>query len=123
SWSLIPTVSVSTSKYKIQVTERNVLGLGHEFKAKVTNQLDDGKFGYDLRYTVPNFKNTFINTTIGYAIDLNGFYVKEFNIDRPFYSPLAKWAGGIYLNENYRQETFENEAMEFDMQPLKSQAQ
>lgn len=123
SWSLIPTVSASTSKYKIQVTERNVFGWGHQYRAKVTNQLDDGKFGYDLRYTIPNFKNTFINTTIGYAIDLNGYYVKDFNIDRPFYSPLAKWAGGIYLNESYRQETFENDAMEISIQPLKSQAQ
>ena len=123
SWSLIPTVTISTSKNKLQVKERNVLGLGHQLRAGITNRLDDGKFGYDLRYTVPNFNNTFINTTIAYTIDLDGFYYKEFNIDRPFYSPLAKWAGGIYLNESYRQETFNNELMESSIEPLKSQIQ
>ncbi len=123
SWSLIPKVNISTSKNTLQLKERNFLGYGHQFKTSVTNRLGDGKNGYDLRYSVPNFKNTFINTSVGYNIDLNGFYVKEFSIGRTFYSPLTKWAGGIYLNERYREESFENELMEISEEAMKYQTQ
>ena len=123
SWSMIPKVNISTSKNTLKLRERNFLGYGHQFDARVTNRLDDGRNGYDLRYTVPNFKNTFITTSLGYNIDLNGFYVKEYSIQRPFYSPLAQWAGGVYLNERYREEYFENEALEFSIEPLKYQTQ
>src|SRR5690606_24047799 len=82
------------------------MGLGHEFNNRFTNRLSDGKNAYDLRYTVPNFKNTFINTSIGYNNDLNGYYAKFLDVSRPFYSPLTKWAGGIYMDEQFRQEPF-----------------
>src|SRR5690606_2079340 len=104
SWSLIPTVDLTTDKSKIRLRDRNFIGLGHEFNNQFTNRLSDGKNAYDLRYTVPNFKNTFINTSIGYNIDLNGDYGKFFDISRPFYSPLTKWAGGIYMDEQFKQE-------------------
>lgn len=104
SWSLIPTVDLTTDKSKIRLRDRNFIGLGHEFNNQFINRLSDGKNAYDLRYTVPNFKNTFINTSIGYNIDLNGDYGKFFDISRPFYSPLTKWAGGIYMDEQFKQE-------------------
>ncbi len=123
SWSLIPKIEVSTSKNKLQLKDRNFLGFGHQLNVRANNRLEDGKTGYDLRYTVPNFKNSFVRTSVGYGIDLDGFYVKEFEIDRPFYSPLAKWAGGVYINERFREEVFENEAMELSVEPFKYQTQ
>ncbi|MGX1024844.1 hypothetical protein [Psychroflexus sp. MBR-150] len=106
SWSLIPSVSLSTDKNKIRLKERNFLGLGHEFNNQYSHRMSDSKSGYDIRYTVPNFKNSYINTSIGYNIDLDDYYGKFFDVSRRFYSPLTKWAGGIYLDEQFRHAPF-----------------
>lgn len=123
SWSLIPKANISTTKNTFRLRDRNFLGFGHQFDNSFTNRLSDGKNAYSFRYTVPNFKNTFINTSIGYNIDLNGFYGKYFNVNRPFYSALAKWSGGIYLDEQYRQELLLNDDMESSAENFKYQSQ
>lgn len=123
SWSLIPKVDLSTTENTFRLRNRNFLGFGHQFDNSITNRLDDGRNGYNLRYIVPNFKNTFINTSLGYNIDLNGFYGKYIRVIRPFYSPLTTWAGGIYLDEQYRREPLVNEAQESNEQNFKYQSQ
>lgn len=123
SWSLIPRASVSTSKTSIKLKDRNFLGFGHQFDNSITNRMDDGKTGYNISYTVPNWKNTYINSSIGYNIDLNGFYVKRFHTERPFYSPLTRWAGGVYLDEVYRKEWLLDENDILGEQNFKYQSQ
>ncbi len=109
SWSLIPKVDISTTQNTLKLRDRNFLGFGHQFEGGITNRLDDGRNGYNLRYYMPNFKNTFINTTIGYNYNLRGYYNKYLNVNRPFYSPLTRWAGGISLDELFRREAFLND--------------
>lgn len=104
SWSLIPSASISTSKTRVRLKNRNFLGFGHEFNNSVTKSLEDTHYGYDMEYRVPNINNTFIETTLAYRIDLDGNYSKILDVERPFYSPYARWAGGIYLDEQYQQE-------------------
>lgn len=123
SWSIIPTASGSTSKTKLRLKDRNFLGYGHQFDNSITTRLDDGKNAYNLRYMIPNFKNTFVNTSVGYNIDLNGFYSKYVDISRPFYSPLARWAGGIYLDEQYRQQLLLYKTQDSTPQNFKYQSQ
>ncbi|QDO95637.1 hypothetical protein FNB79_02805 [Formosa sediminum] len=105
SWSLIVNGSVSTSKSKINVKERNFLGFGHQFNNTIEKRHDDSKIGYKLNYIIPNIKNTFIKTEIDYDIDLEGFYEKSINVEKNFYSQLTKWAGGIYLDEQFRKDS------------------
>lgn len=119
SWSWIPSVSASTSKTKLKVKNRNFLGFGHEFNNSVVKSLDEGNYGYDMSYTIPNLKNTFIETTLAYKADLNGYYSKILKIERPFYSALTRWAGGIYLDEQYRKEYLKNSYLETDLQDFK----
>lgn len=99
SWSLIPKGSISSSRSSFELNEKNFMGIGHEFKNKFTNRFSDGKNAYNLDYTVPNIKNSFIKTTFKYNIDLDNYYGKSIDINRPFYSPFAKWAGGIYFDQ------------------------
>jgi hypothetical protein len=47
-----------------------------------------------------NFKNTFIKTTVNYQIDLDDY----FNIE---HFALTKWAGGIYLDTQFRKDTLQ----------------
>lgn len=105
SWSLIPKGSISGTKVNFEVNERNILGTGHQFENKFKNRFSDGKNAYAVAYSVPNIKNTFINVRASYQIDLDNYYDKNIIIDRPFYSPLTKWAGGIYLDQQFRKDT------------------
>lgn len=101
SWSLIPNATLSSSKNTLKLRERNLLGLGHNYRIDYTTRFDDGQKAYNVVYNIPNFKNTYINTYINYSQDLEENYYKSINIDRPFYSPVTKWAGGIILSENF----------------------
>lgn len=119
SWSLIPSASISTSKTRVRLKNRNFLGFGHEFNNSVTKSLEDSHYGYEMNYTVPNINNTFIETNLVYRIDLDGNYSKILDIERPFYSPFARWAGGIYLDEQFREEYLKDAQGESDLQKFK----
>ena len=108
SWSFIVKGSISTSKTKIDLEERNFLGFGHEFNNSIEKRYDKNNTGYQFNYIVPNIKNSYIRTEIDYDIDLDGFYEKSLNIERTFYSPLTKWAGGVYIDEQFRRDSLPN---------------
>lgn len=116
SWSIIPSATASASKTKLKIKNRNSFGFGHEFNNSVIKSLEDGNYGYDMSYIVPNFKNTFIKTTLAYRTDLNGYYSKILKIDRPFYSAVTRWAGGVYLDEQYRKDSLQNSQFESQLE-------
>lgn len=107
TWSATVTGAFSNNKYNVDINERNFVGLGHEFDINYLKGLDNStahNFGYDTKYTVPNFKNTFINTSVAYKKDLNNSTYKSIKIDRPFYSTFTNWAGGVYYDfKSYNQ--------------------
>jgi hypothetical protein len=123
SWSLIPKGSVSSSRSSFELNEKNFMGIGHEFKNKFTNRFSDGKNAYNLDYTVPNIKNSFIKTTFKYNIDLDNYYGKSIDINRPFYSPFAKWAGGIYFDQQFRKDTLKDINLVYAQQNFKYNSQ
>ncbi|MBC7523582.1 MAG: hypothetical protein H7239_04000 [Flavobacterium sp.] len=108
TWSLTPEGSLSGSSLNFELNERNFLGLGHEFDNRIVNRFSDKKNGYNIKYTVPNFKNTYIRTTLIYNKDLNDFYDKSIAFDRPFFSPLTRWAGGIKFNQTFSIQEFKD---------------
>ncbi len=105
SWSTAPHFEISNSKMVLGLNERNFGGLGHQMNYKYTKRFSDGKNANSLEYQIPNIKNTFIKTILTYRIDLEGHYTKSINIERPFFSPLAAWAGGIYLDQQFRKDS------------------
>ena len=123
SWSLIPVVSVSARQTKLGIRERNFMGLGHNAKIRYAKRLTDGNTGFEAIYSVPNFKNTFIGATGKYNIDYDGYYEKSISIDRTFYSPLTRWAGGILLEEVFLGRLLPNDTLAFVTQDLKYMAQ
>ena len=122
-WSLTPGGSISNSKMKFKLKEKNYLGYGHQLRLGVENRFSDGKVATELLYIMPNFKNTYIGATIGHRNDLEGFYKRHFDISRPFYSPYTKWAGGIYLTEHFKEEILSDATTEISPQRLKYQTQ
>jgi hypothetical protein len=94
-WSIIPGGSFSDTRVSIKLRENNFLGLGHEFQNGFSWNHEKGAYAYTTNYYVPNFRNTYINSTLHFNINEFGNTARSFAIDRPFFSPLAKWAAGI----------------------------
>ena len=105
TWSLIPRLSITDSNTRLQLNERNFYGSGHTFNGHFQQRNIDQKNAYNLEYVVPNIKNTFIKTKALYNKDLEDNYKKSIAMDRPFFSPFAKWAGGVNVNQQFRTDT------------------
>lgn len=123
TWSLLPRVSTSGTKANFQLNERNFFGSGHSLNSKYQKRYDDGKSAYNLEYVVPNIKNTFINAALIYFKDLDDNYSKTIAIERAFYSPFAKWAGGINLDQQFRNDTLADVNFVYDKQRFKYNSQ
>lgn len=120
AWSLLPKFSISSSKISVGFNDRNILGTGQQLEYKFTNRFEDGHDGHDATYTIPNIKNTFITTKFKYYTDLDDNYNKSIAIERPFYSPLTKWAGGIKLEQQFRKDTLQDANLNYQFQSFKN---
>lgn len=105
-WSIIPGGSLSATRMNINIRENNFLGLGHEFQNGFTWNHEKGNFAYNTNYYIPNIRNTFINSNLHFNIDEFGNSVRSFAIDRPFFSPFAKWAAGVSLAQFRRDSVY-----------------
>lgn len=52
-------------------------------------------------------------------MDLDNNYSKSIDIERDFYSPLTKWAGGVYIGQNFRKDTLQAPDLTYAYQPFK----
>lgn len=105
SWSLIPSGSLSNTQGNLEITERNFFGLGHEFQNIFKQRFADNKNAYEMRYIIPNFRNTFIRTAVLYDKEFDNDYEKALGFSRPFFSPYTKWAGGIIFDERFHKDS------------------
>ncbi|MEI7504628.1 MAG: hypothetical protein WCJ61_15225, partial [Paludibacter sp.] len=103
-WSIIPSATASSSSFTVNFLDGNILGLGHEFNAGYIGYLTNGNYAYNTNYFIPNIHNTYINSTLHFGTDEFGNFTRSFAIDRPFFSPLAKWAAGINLTQQLRRD-------------------
>ncbi len=119
TWSIYPNGSLSTSTARLRVTSQNFAGLGHYFSNQYTTRFKEGRHGYNSQYQINNISNTFINTGLYYNRDLDKNVSKGIYAERNFYSPLAKWAGGISINDTYYKDSIPNLIIEKDKQDIK----
>ncbi|MBW6491264.1 MAG: hypothetical protein K0B15_08745 [Lentimicrobium sp.] len=99
TWSIIPEFDVTNTRVGIKITEKNFAGLGHEFRNGLTRHLSTGGHDFKTSYSVPNIMNSFISSKLYYGTDEFGNFRKSFDIDRPFFSPYAKWAAGVNISQ------------------------
>ncbi|OMQ09151.1 hypothetical protein [[Flexibacter] sp. ATCC 35103] len=123
SWSTIPKFSISSNRVSLGFKEKDFFGSGQQLEYRFTNRFDDGRNANEVTYTVPNIKNTYIGTTLYYNMDLDNNYTKSINIERLFYSPLTKWAGGAYVGQIFRRDTLQAPDMTYAYQPFKNNFQ
>ena len=120
SWSTIPKFSISSNQVSVGFKEKDFFGSGQQLEYRFTNRFDDGRNANEVTYTVPNIKNTYISTTLNYRMDLDNNYTKSINVERAFYSPLTKWAGGVFVGQNFRKDTLQAPDLTYAYQPFKN---
>jgi hypothetical protein len=123
SWSIVPDFAISSSQARYGITEKNFLGLGHEFENDFKNRFDNGQNAYYGRYSIPNFKNTYINSTIIYENSLDNYKTKSARIERIFLSPLTRLAGGVYFENKFYRDSLPDNNSVFEDQIFKLETQ
>ena len=104
-WSISPRGGTSTASSRISLTDKNFLGLGHEFQTDYTRKYSPGSNAYHTNYSIPNIKNTYIRGTFHYGNEWNKYVSKRLAFDRPFFSPFARWAAGISLIQQFQNDS------------------
>ncbi len=104
-WSIIPYFAASPSNLRFSLSDKNFLGLGHNFHNSFTWNHSKSNNVFNSNYNIPNIRNTYINSTFHFGLDENKNTVKSINVERPFFSPFAKWAGGMYFDQQFRYDT------------------
>ncbi|MBK8450081.1 MAG: hypothetical protein IPL42_08720 [Saprospiraceae bacterium] len=105
SWSIIPKVSISSKRIAVDLTDKNIIGLGHTFQNGISWNHTTGNNAFNTNYTIPNIYNTYIKTVLHYGVDEYENFSRSLIIERPFYSPLAKWAAGFLMSQQYRRDS------------------
>lgn len=106
-WSITPAGSVSTTKMYVSLTDINFLGSGHEFQNTFSRNFTTGVNSFITDYYIPNIRNTYINAKLRYSFDGNGNFTRGLAVDRPFFSPLAKWAAGVTVLSQFKTDTLD----------------
>ena len=122
-WSIIPDGSASTSGITIDLTDKNFLGLGHKFQNVYSRNYTEGNNSFITNYSIPNIRNTYISTTLHYNILGHENFNRSLSIDRPFFSPFAKWAAGVYFTQQFLQDSIRTSNSLFVPQRFKFNAQ
>lgn len=91
--TIIKFTSVGTDT-KLHLIEKDFIGTGHQLENSIHFVPENNNI-YESIYTIPNFKNTFITTSLFYKSDFDSIFYNGISINRPFFSPLTKWAGGL----------------------------
>ena len=110
-WSFVPTGAFSASRLALGFSENNFAGLGHNFQGGYTLNHSDEKSSYSANYYVPNIRNTYVNATLHYNIDEYANSLAFVDVERPFYSPLARWAAGLNIAEQIQRDSFADPAL------------
>ncbi|ATA91682.1 hypothetical protein CGC56_05540 [Capnocytophaga canimorsus] len=101
NWSIYVDADGSQTQGRVRVRERNFLGLGHEATGIYRQRFDHWqKNAFALGYRADNLYNSQINTIVEYDFNFDNQYHKQWVIERPFFSPYARWSGSIGLYKN-----------------------
>ena len=106
-WSFIPAGTISKRGLFLGITDKNFLGTGHEFSSSFRKNYVNGNDFLITNYSIPNFRNTYINAKFYYAFDNYGYFTRRVDAERPFFSPLARWAAGISFESRFRKDSLE----------------
>ena len=96
--------SAASIKVLLLFFDKNVFGLGHEFRLQIPydSDLPDSP-GFGIQYNINNIRKSFINLNV-YYFDGLGKKTYGFSLDRKLISSTTKYAGGISIREMFTTE-------------------
>lgn len=98
-WAISGQAVVTTSHARVRVNDNNFAGLGHSFNNQVEFDKTPKINGWSNEYQVNRIGNTYMSVNLLNQRLSDGTTNKAISVNRPFYSPLTKYAGGILVNE------------------------
>lgn len=84
------------------------MGLGHDFDNRYRQNFENGKYQFQTRYSIPNIQRSFIGFRIGYSSFEENEYTKSVALERRFFSPLTRWAGGALIGQRTYRDSIPN---------------
>lgn len=123
NWSLIPRIAASRTSVTIGLNDRNFMGLGHESRNEFTWNHSSNLYAYNINYHIPNIRNTYVNSTLNFLTDEAGNYTRSIAVDRPFFSPFAKWAAGANYMQQFRKVVIHTSDSGVALQPFRFNTQ
>lgn len=94
-WSITLPIEITTNDLNGNLRDQNFLGLGYTLE-QYAGYKSSGLLTFSGVYSLQNIDNTYISSSVRYRADNNGVST-GISFDRPFFSPLTLWAGGIAL--------------------------
>ncbi len=99
-WSLDVGADGDLSSATVRATERNLLGLGHELEQRMTFRFDQQFLRMRGHHRVYNIGNSYISSFASYMITEDRDHA-GISLQRPFYSPLTEYAGGLAFSKTW----------------------
>lgn len=99
-WSVEPQSNFDLLNPNLLLTESNLGGWGHSLSEGVYYNGTTGALGNTGSYGIYNIGRSYIRSSFFYYTDPL-LSTAGIAFDRPFFSPLAKWGGGVLFTKNY----------------------
>ncbi|MGR6087647.1 MAG: hypothetical protein ACU4F9_05705 [Arcticibacter sp.] len=96
-WTFKASATVTSNQTRAKFTSYDLFGMGHRFSNEFTWRKSESQLlkpnleGY---YLAPSVAGSFASAKLSYQLK-EGNRSIQFDIDRPFVSPIAEWAGGL----------------------------
>lgn len=107
-WAISPGVSISSSGIGVYIKDINFLGTGHAFQNGFHRDSKTGSDSFITDYFIPNIRNSFINARLQYGFDGEQYFHRSLVVDRPLFSPLAKWAAGFNVGSQAKSDSLKD---------------
>jgi hypothetical protein len=99
-WTLLPESGFDPTYPNILIRDRNFVGLGINFRQEIGYKFSSQKTFLQGQFGLFNFRKTFLSGNFNYQISDERSQM-GIDIERPFFSPLTRWAGGLQISRTF----------------------
>jgi len=108
-WPITIPLAITDIYTSARFRNLNLFGVGQQFEqyGKLSKPND---FEFNGYYGIANIDNTYISSNLAYFNNKDGTDI-TLSFDRPFFSPLTPWAGGITIAHSWRKYQYTDSAL------------
>lgn len=99
-WPLTGSAAATLNSTSGNFTNRDLFGWGQHFEQSASYARNSRNYQLTSLYNISNIGRTFISSSLRYHT-VNTETDASVSFDRPFFSPLAKWAGGLSVSQTW----------------------